>query len=171
MAIILVGKRTTDESTQNIDLAKAQKTAADLIAATFRSGATEAFLGAQAGLLKGAETVITEWLRRRKEAIADAHRLVARMRESRDVSDIWNAQQESAAGALRRLATDVTLYPALFTADGWRVSETTKETVVDVTSRGSDVPPNPTVARVSKNMASEAAKAPVSRASEEVRPH
>jgi hypothetical protein len=160
-----------DESTPNIDLAKAQKTAADLIAATFCSGATEAFLGAQAGLLKGAETVITEWLRRRKEAIADAHRLVARVRESRDVSDIWNAQLEWAAGARPRLATDVTLYSALFTADGWRVSETTKESVVEVTSRGSDALPKPTVARVSKNLAREVAKAPVSPASEEVRPH
>jgi hypothetical protein len=60
-------------------------------------------------------------LRRRKEAIADAYRLVARMRESRDVSDIWNAQQEWAAAATRRLATDMTFYSALFTADGWRV--------------------------------------------------
>ena len=160
-----------DESTQNIDLAKAQKTAAALIASTFCNGATEAFLDAQAGLLKGVETVMTEWLHRREEAIADAHRLVARMQESRDVSEIWNAQQEWAVGALRRFAADVTVYPTLFTAAGWRVSETTKETVAEVTPRGSDVLPKPAVAKVSKNIASEAAKAPVSRASEEVHPH
>ncbi|HUB47108.1 MAG TPA: hypothetical protein VMB73_19160 [Acetobacteraceae bacterium] len=80
-----------DESTQNIHLAKAQKTVAALIASTLGSGATEAFLDAQAGLFKGVETVMTEWLHRREEAIADAQRLVARMQESRDVREIWNA--------------------------------------------------------------------------------
>ena len=159
-----------DELTQNIDLAKAQKTAAALIASTLCNGATEAFLGAQAGLLKGVETAMTEWLHRREEAIADAHRLVARMQESRDISEIWNAQQEWAVGALRRFAADVTVYPTLFTAAGWRVSETTKQSVAKVT-RDSDVLAKPAIAKVSKNIASEAAKAPVSRASEEVHPH
>ena len=160
-----------DEWTQNIDLAKAQKAVAALIASTFRSGATEAFLDAQAGLLKGVETVMTEWLHRREEGIADAHRLVARMQESRDVSEIWTAQQEWAVGALRRFATDVTVYPALFTAAGWRVSDTTKESVAEVAPRGSDGLPKPAVAKFSKNIASEATKGPVSRAGEEVHPH
>ena len=160
-----------DESTQNIDLAKAQKTVAALIASTFCNGATGAFLDAQAGLFKGVETVMTDWLRRREEAIADAQRLVARMQESHDVSEILNAQQEWAAGALRRFAADVTVYPTLFTTAGWRVSETTKETVADVTPRGSEVLPKPAVAKVPRNIASEAAKAPVSRVSEEVHPH
>ena len=160
-----------DELAHNIDLAKVQKTAADLIASTLRSGAAEAFLDAQAGLLKGVEMVMTEWLHRREEAIADTHRLVARMQESRDVSEIWNAQQEWAVGALRRFATDVTVYPALFAAAGWRVSETTTESVAEVTPRASDVLAKAPVAKVSKNIASEAAKVPVSRASEEVHPH
>ena len=122
-------------------------------------------------VFSGVETMMTEWLRRREEAIADAHRLVARMQESRDVSEIWNAQQEWAVGALRGFAADVTVYPALFTAAGWRVSETTKQSVAEVTPRASDVLAKPAIAKVSKNIASEAAKAPVSRASEEVHPH
>jgi hypothetical protein len=160
-----------DQSTQNIDLTKAQETVTALIASTFCNGATEAFLDAQASLLKGVETVITEWVRRREEAIADAQRLVARMQESHDASQIWNAQQEWAVGALRRFATDVTVYPTLFTAAGWRGSETTKQSVADATPRGSDVLSKPAVAKVPKNVASDAAKAPVSRVSEEAHPH
>jgi len=140
-----------DESTQNIDLGKAQKAAAALIASTLCNGATEAFLGAQAGLLRGVETAMTEWLHRREEAIADAHRLVARMQESRDISEMWNAQQEWAVGALRRFAADATVYPTLFTAAGWRASETTKQSVAEVTPRDGDVLAKPAIAKVSKN--------------------
>src|SRR5579862_5975075 len=97
-------------ATQSLDFAETQKIAAHLIASTVCNDGTQAFLEAQSDILKGVETAMAEWLQRRQEAIADVHRLVERVRDSRDVSEIWKAQQDFAAGALQRFAADIATY-------------------------------------------------------------
>ena len=49
---------------------------------------------------------MTEWLHRRHEAVLDAKRLIARVRESQDVNELLRAQQDWMAGAFRRMAAD-----------------------------------------------------------------
>jgi hypothetical protein len=67
---------------------------------------TETLLSIQADFLVGLESAMTEWLHRRHEAVLDAKRLVARLRETQDINDILRAQQEWMSGAFRRLAAD-----------------------------------------------------------------
>lgn len=111
------------DPTHDVNFGETRKIAANLIATTFCNGGTEAFLDAQADLLKGFETATTAWLHRRQEAIADTYRLLARMRDSRDVLDIWKAQQDWATGAMQRLAADISSYPALLANAGQRAGE------------------------------------------------
>lgn len=158
-------------SIQEIGFNEGQKIAANLIASTLCSGGTEALLDAQADLLKNVQTAMTGWLHRRQEAIADAHRLVTRMRESRDVTEIWKAQQEWAAGALQRFAADATVYPALFATAGRRATEATRESiapaaepprqaVVEVARRAVEPFPKPPAGRPGKAVSTEVAKPP-----------
>jgi hypothetical protein len=67
---------------QDIDFIAPSQIAANLIATTFCNACAEALLDAQADMLKGVETAVTELLRRRQEAIFDAQRVVAHMRKS-----------------------------------------------------------------------------------------
>jgi hypothetical protein len=156
--------------TRDIDFSGTQKMAANLIASAFCHGGTEAFLDAQADLLKGVETAMTEWVHRRQEAIEEAYRLMTRLRDSRDVNDIWNAQQEWATGAWQRLAADVATYPALFANAGQRVGEAavdsveqaaaqTKE-IAEVPQRVAEVVAPKMAGRAGRVAASEAAKTP-----------
>jgi Phasin protein len=85
-----------------------QKALAGMLASTVCNGGTEALLDAQTRFLKGAETVMTEWLHRRQEAVAEAQRLIFRLRDSSDFSEILKAEQDWAEGALRRFAADAT---------------------------------------------------------------
>lgn len=103
---------------QEIDFNETQKFAADLFASTWCNGGADMFLEAQADLLKNLESAMAGWLHRRQQAIAEAHRLLERLRDSRDVIAIWNAQQEWANGALQRFAADVAAYPSLFPGAG-----------------------------------------------------
>jgi hypothetical protein len=100
-----------------------QRIAANLLACTFCNGSAEALLDAQADMLKGVGAAMGEWLQRRRDAIEDAQRLMVRMRESSDVTDIWKAQQEWASGALQRLAADVITYPVLLANAGQHAAE------------------------------------------------
>ena len=138
------------EPIHDIDLIGTRKIAANLIATTLCNGGTEAFLDAQADLLKGFETAATQWMQRRQEAIADTYRLLARMRDSDDVLDIWKAQQDWATGALRRLAADVNSYPTLLVNAGQRAGEAARQgagetvkaatqVVAEVAQRGAEV--------------------------------
>jgi hypothetical protein len=138
--------------TEDIDFAAPQRIAANLIASTLCSDRTEALLDAQADMLKGVGTAMTEWLQRRQEALLDAQRLVARMRESRDIAEIWRAQQDWAAGALQRFAADMSTYPALLATSGRRVAEETKRTAAEVAqpAKPSPVEPAPRFAEPSK---------------------
>lgn len=165
--------------TQNSDSNGTQKLAANVIASTLCNSGTEAFLNAQADLMKGVETAMTEWLHRRQEGIEEAYRLIARVRDSRDVTDILKAQQEWAAGALQRLAADVTTYPTLLANAGQRVGEATaqsvgdaareaKQQLVEVPQRMTDVVTQKPPAGRAGRAASEAARPS---ASEEAHPH
>ena len=138
------------EPNHDFDLTGTRKIAANLIATTFCNGGTEAVLDAQADLLKGFETAATQWVHRRQEAIADTYRLLARMRDSRDVLDIWKAQQDWAAGAMHRLAADMSSYPTLLVNAGQRAGEAAKQgmddsvnaanqAVAEVAQRGTEV--------------------------------
>lgn len=165
------------EPIHDIDLTETGKVAANLIATTFCNSGTEAFLDAQTDMLKGFETATTQWLRRRQEAIADTYRLLARMRDSRDVLDIWKAQQDWASGALQRLAADVSSYPALLANAGRRageaaqqgVTETAKaavQTVAEATQRSAEVLAKPISGRAGRGAA-----AAETRPSEEMQTH
>ncbi|MBV9757348.1 MAG: hypothetical protein JO047_09865 [Alphaproteobacteria bacterium] len=152
------------EPIHDLDLTETRKIAANLIATTFCNGGTEAFLEAQADLLKGVETATTAWLHRRQEAIAETYRLLARMRDSRDVLDIWKAQQDWASGALQRLAADVSSYPSLIANAGQRAGEAARQgvndavtaatgTVAEAAQRSAEVLPKPLPARAGRGAA------------------
>ena len=149
--------------TQNIDFNGTQKIAANLIASTFCNSGTEAFLNAQADLMKGVETAMTEWLHRRQEGIEEAYRLIARVRDSRDVTDILKAQQDWAAGALQRLAADVSTYPALLAGAGQQVSEAMAQSVgeaaKEATQQLAEVPQRMTEVAAQRPTAGRAARA------------
>lgn len=165
--------------TQDIDFSATRKIAANLIASTFCNSGTEAFLSAQADLMKGVETAMTEWLHRRQEGIDEAYRLIARVRDSRDITDILKAQQDWAAGALQRLAADVSTYPALLAKAGERVGEATAQTVGDAAKEAKQqlvqVPQRMTeVAAATQKAAGRAARAAgegARAAGEEAQPH
>jgi hypothetical protein len=117
------------ELTHDLDFTETRKIAANLIATTFCNGGAEAFLDAQADLLKGVENAAAAWLHRRQEAISETYRLLARVRDSHDVLDIWKAQQDWAAGALQRLAADMSSYPTLLAHAGQRAGEAAQQGV------------------------------------------
>src|ERR1700737_3357899 len=94
------------QSTQKIDLAEQARTATAFLGTAFFGPGADALFKAENDLLAGAETVMSEWLHRRREAITEAQRLFARIRESHDLSDIFKAQQDWMSGALRRMADD-----------------------------------------------------------------
>jgi hypothetical protein len=94
------------QSTQKIDSADQARTTAAFPGDAFFGRSPDALLKAENDLLAGAETAMSEWLHRRREAVSDARRLFARIRESRDLSDVFKAQQDWMNGALRRLADD-----------------------------------------------------------------
>jgi hypothetical protein len=94
------------QSTQKIGSAEQARTATAFLGSAFFGRGVEAFLKVEDNLLAGAETVMCEWLHRRQEEVSDAQRLFARIRESRDLPDIFKAQQDWMSGTLRRLADD-----------------------------------------------------------------
>lgn len=149
---------------QQIDFAETQKVAANLIASTFCNRGAEAFLEAQFNLLKGVETALAQWLQRRHDSIEASYKLMARLRDSRDVKDIWKAQQDWAAGALQRLAADVSSYPAPFGASAPRASEAMKTAGLEESARDTreNVPETPkrAVEAPAKPIAAKAVRAP-----------
>ena len=63
-------------------------------------------LNAQADLLAGAESAMTDWLHRRREAVVDARNLIAHMHVGVEPGEAVKAQQEWISRSLRRLAAD-----------------------------------------------------------------
>src|ERR1700739_1445756 len=97
-------------STPTIDFAGQAKTAADFFKFTLFAWGAESVLRAESELLADAETTMTKWLQRRREAVLDTQRLVVQMRESQDLSDVFRAQQVWMVGAFRRLTEDAEGY-------------------------------------------------------------
>jgi hypothetical protein len=63
-------------------------------------------LNAQADLLAGAETTVTNWLHRRHEAIVDTQQLIADMQTRANPAAAFKAQQEWMTRSFRRLVAD-----------------------------------------------------------------
>ena len=97
------------ETTALPHIAELQQAAMAFCSSMLNSGAAP-LLKAQAGLLAGMEATMTDWLRRRHEAVAETQRLVTSLNASGDPADVLKAQQEWMAGALRRLTTDAAAY-------------------------------------------------------------
>ena len=98
------------QSIPGFDLAEHQRAGAALFSNALFSQGLEAVLASQASLFVNGEAVLMAWMNRRHEAILDAQRLLARMRECRDVSDAIQVQQEWMSGALKRLTDDAVGY-------------------------------------------------------------
>lgn len=97
------------ETTSLPHIAELQNTAVAFCNSMLNTSAAP-LLKAQAGLLVGMEETMTDWLRRRHEAVADTQRLVDSLNASGDPADVLKAQQEWMSGALRRLTTDAAAY-------------------------------------------------------------
>jgi len=93
-----------------IDLAEQARAAASVLGSALFNPGTEVLLKSEAEFLASAESTMVEWLHRRREAVLDAQRLFVRMRECRDLTDLFNAQQDWVAGAFDRLAADAESY-------------------------------------------------------------
>jgi hypothetical protein len=91
------------------DIAEQQKVATALLGSAMSTSA-EPMLKAQADLLASAESTMTDWLHRRREAVADTQRLVSRLHGSTDPAEFLKVQQEWMAGVFNRLAADATAY-------------------------------------------------------------
>jgi hypothetical protein len=87
-------------------------------------------LNLQADMLAGAEATVSDWLRRRHEAIADTRQLIARMRLGVDPGEALEAQRDWVTRSLQRLAADSDAYhsrarhlldrvPSWFPPGGW----------------------------------------------------
>ena len=93
-------------ATQTTEHADLQRTASTFFAAAFSPQGAEALLSAQAEFLQRMGSAMNDWMHRRHEAVVDAQRVVARMRDTSDVSEIFKAQQEWIAGEFERLSAD-----------------------------------------------------------------
>lgn len=87
-------------------------------------------LNLQADMLAGTEATVSDWLRRRHEAIADTQQLFARMRLGVDPGEALKAQRDWTTRSLQRLAADTDAYhsaarhlldraPSWFPQSGW----------------------------------------------------
>ena len=94
-----------DETKASAGSTEQQNNPVAFFGAMFNSGA-EPVLKAQADLLASVETTMSDWLRRRQEAVLETQTLVTRLRASSDPAELAKAQQEWVSGAFRRLAAD-----------------------------------------------------------------
>src|SRR5690349_13508490 len=81
------------------------------------------------------ESAMTEWLHRRHEAVLDAKRLIARLRESHDINDQLRAEQEWMSGVFRRLAADTTSFQSVLMV-GNRIGREAEEKARAITDAG-----------------------------------
>ena len=100
----------TETSTMH-GFAEQQKTAAGLMGAMLDAGA-DPMLKAQADVLDSVGTAMTDWLKRRQEAVVEAQQLIAQLQEVSGPAELLKAQQEWMAGAFRRMNADAIAYQA-----------------------------------------------------------
>ena len=67
-------------------------------------------LKAQAEILTGFEPAISDWLRRRHEAMLDVRQLAARLNTGGDPSELLKAQRDWVSRSLHRMAADAEAY-------------------------------------------------------------
>jgi len=72
-----------------------------------------ALLNAQADLLAGAEATVTDWLRRRHEAVIDTRQLIVHMHVGADPAEAVKAQREWVSRSFRRLAAEADAYQSV----------------------------------------------------------
>lgn len=107
-----------------------QQKQAEAITSSVPDWGIGSLLNAQADMLAGAETTVTDWLHRRHEALVDTQQLIARIHAGTDLASALKAQQEWVSRSLRRLAADADAYqsttqkmldrtPSWFPQDGW----------------------------------------------------
>jgi hypothetical protein len=70
-------------------------------------------LDAQAEILAGAEATVTDWLRRRREAILDTRQLIGRVRVGGDLTETFQAQRDWISRSFERLAADTDAYQSV----------------------------------------------------------
>ena len=100
----------TTESKPAFDLVEQHKSFDSLLRTAFFADRTRDLLTVQADFLLVLENAITEWLNRRHEAIIDTQRLVSRISDTQDPTELWKAQQDWITNELRRLAADAAGY-------------------------------------------------------------
>jgi hypothetical protein len=130
------------QTSQPFSLADQQNAAAALLSSTLLNTGTETLLSLQADFLVGMESAMTEWLHRRHEAVLDAKRLVARVRESQDINDLLRANQEWMAAAFRRMAADASSFQAalMITNRIGREAEEKSRVAADATTAAATAP-------------------------------
>jgi hypothetical protein len=72
----------------------------------------EPVLKAQADLLAGVQTILTDWIQRRQGAIVDTQKLVARLGTSTSPADVMSAQQEWVTSTFQSFAADASAIQA-----------------------------------------------------------
>ena len=63
-------------------------------------------LRAYSTLLVGMETLVVQWLHRRREAVSDVQRMLERLPLCRNIGEVWHVQREWMHGAGQRLLAD-----------------------------------------------------------------
>jgi len=97
----------------------------------------ENMLTAQSKLLGSFEEAMSSWMSRRRESLSHVQSLLDRMRNSKDITEVWQAQQEWMAGEARRLAEDASAFSntmVMFTRTATQEIEETRR-VFDKTGR------------------------------------
>lgn len=89
----------------NLDAAPGEAMAI-LFATPMLQGA-QTMVQVHSAVIAGTQSLMEDWMRRRREAITDARRLVERLSGCRDAAGIWDAHDEWLQGATRRLGADV----------------------------------------------------------------
>jgi hypothetical protein len=83
---------------------------ADFIPGSLFDWGAGPLLNAQADILAGAETTLTDWLRRRHEAVVDTRQLIACLHPGTDPGEALKAQRDWLSRSLRRMAADAEAY-------------------------------------------------------------
>ena len=138
------------ELNQPSSLTDQQNALRAFVSSAWANPGMESLLRLQADFLVGMESVVTDWLHRRHEAVLDARRLLTRLRDSQDINDQLRAQQEWMAGAFRRWAADATSYQSAFAVAnriGREAQEKSQAAVTGGASTALDATPKPQTAK------------------------
>jgi hypothetical protein len=78
----------------------------EVIPARVLDWATDTMLDAQVEMLAGAETTVTDWLRRRHEAILDTRQLICGMHLGADPAETFKVQRDFVSRSFQRLTAE-----------------------------------------------------------------